>query len=176
MAGRSCVRCGVSIDHRDTRSRHCSPLCRDRDYEGSVIGSTRQCLHCGTAFMPSKNPHVYCSRVCRSKADVARNRDAYNTRNAARRARERGADTGATFSRIDVFDRDGWVCQLCLGPIDWRLFGRGRFAPALDHIVPLNRGGLHEWGNVQAAHSGCNATKQDRMGVVLLPVPALVGV
>ena len=121
--------------------------------------------------MASKGTHVYCAKVCRDRADVERNREAYNRRNAARRALERGANVGETFTRTDIFDRDGWICQLCLAPIDWRLSGRGRFAPALDHIVPLSRGGSHSWDNVQASHSGCNASKQDRTDVVLLPVP-----
>jgi len=166
-----CVRCGVSIDHRDARSRHCSALCRGRDYDGSVIGTIRVCRQCGTAFSPSKNPNVYCSKKCCAKADVENNREAYNRRNAERRARERGAVVGDRFTRREVFDRDGWICQLCLAPIDWNLSGRGRWAPALDHIVPLVHGGSHTWDNVQAAHSGCNARKRDRLDVLILAVP-----
>lgn len=172
MAERACARCGVNIDRRDARSRHCSVLCRNRDYEGSVIGTCRSCEHCGTAFLPSKNPQVYCCKTCRDRADVARNREAYNRRNAERRARERGALIGEPFTRRDVLDRDGWICQLCLAPIDWNLRGRGRWAPAVDHIVPLSKGGAHTFDNLQAAHSGCNARKRDRVDVVVLPVPA----
>lgn len=174
MAGsRACARCGVDIQHRDKRSRHCSSLCRDRDYEGSVKGSTRDCLRCGGPFIASKAPHVYCSRECRAQADVDRNREAYNRRNASRRARERNADVGEEFTRTEIFDRDGWICQLCLAPIDWRRTGRERFAPALDHIIPLNAGGKHQRSNVWAAHSGCNASKQDRTGIPIFPVPEL---
>lgn len=170
MAGRTCARCGVDIAHRDVRSRHCSPLCRDRDREGSVRGEKRACLWCKSEFVATKNPHVYCTPVCRARADVVRNRGAYNRRNAERRARERNAPQVEKFTREEILDRDGWVCQLCLAPIDWNLTGRGRFAPAVDHIVPLNRGGAHTRENVWAAHSGCNARKQDRE-VGLLPVP-----
>ena len=170
---RVCARCGVDIEHRDKRSRHCSNLCRNRDYEGSVIGTARACLHCGSEFAPSKNPQIYCSKQCRARADLIRNRPEHNRRNAERRARERAAVVEGDFTREDVFDRDGWICQLCLAPIDWRLSGRGRFAPALDHVVPLSKGGRHALDNVQASHSGCNARKRDREDVVLLPVPAL---
>lgn len=160
---RTCARCGVSIEHRDRRSRHCSSLCRNRDYEGSVIGTVRACLRCGTVFSPTKNPHVYCSKTCRDRADLDRNRAEYNRRNAERRARERGARTDESFTREEVFDRDGWICQLCIAPIDWQYTGRHPLAPALDHRIPLNCGGLHEWSNVQAAHFSCNARKQDRL-------------
>ena len=171
MAGRVCRRCGVDIAHRDVRSSHCSALCRGRDYEGAAVGTVRSCLACGDEFSPTKGTHVYCTRTCRSRSDVERNRAAYNARNASRRARERGAAVGETFTREEIFDRDGWICQLCLAPIDFRLSGRGRFAPALDHVVPLAVGGAHSRSNVQAAHSGCNARKRDRTDVVLLPVP-----
>lgn len=168
---RTCARCGVDIDHRDIRSRHCSPRCRDRDYEGSVIGTIRDCLFCQTPFSPSKNPQVYCFPRCRGAADIERNREAYHRRNAERRARERGAAVGEPFTRKQVLDRDGWICQLCLAPIDWDLTGRGRFAPAVDHIVPLSKGGRHSLDNVWAAHAGCNATKQDRTDVIILGPP-----
>lgn len=165
------MRCGVDISRRDRRSRHCSPLCRNRDYEGSVIGTTRACAFCGVTFSPSKNPQVYCSRRCGSRADMQKNREAYNRRNAERRARERKAAVGAPFTRKQVLDRDGWICQLCLTPIDWNLTGRSRYAPAVDHIVPLNRGGAHTLDNVWAAHSGCNARKRDRTDVIILGPP-----
>lgn len=168
---RLCVRCGVNIDHRDIRSRHCSPLCRDRDQEGSVIGTVRDCVHCGREFAPSKNPHVYCSKTCRDRADLERNREGYNRRNAERRARERDARTGEVFTHEEVFDRDGWICQLCFAPIDWNRFGRDPLAPALDHVVPLNRGGAHAKDNVWATHFSCNARKRDREDVLILAPP-----
>ena len=173
MPGRHCARCGIDISLRDKRSRHCSPLCRDRDYENSAIGTLRNCEFCRNEFAPSKGTQRFCSATCRARSDVERNREAYNRRNAERRARERGALVGDSFTRNDVFDRDGWICQLCLAPIDWNLSGRGRYAPAVDHIRPLNVGGDHSFANVQAAHSGCNAHKRDRDDVDLLPPPGV---
>ena len=172
VAGRLCARCGVNIDHRDVRSRHCSPLCRNRDYEGAVIGTIRDCRACGVQFAPTKGTHIYCSRTCCNRADIARNRADYNRRNAVRRALERGARVeGESFTREEIFDRDGWICQLCFAPIDWTLSGRTPRSPALDHIIPLARGGVHSRDNVWASHFGCNAAKSDRLDVVILPVP-----
>lgn len=167
---RTCVRCGVDIAGRDKRSRHCSPRCRDRDYAGAAIGTVRACLHCAVSFAPTKGTHVYCSRECRARADVERNREAYNRRNAERRARERGASCGEAFTRTEVFERDGYICQLCFAPTDWWRGGRHPLSPSLDHIVPLNRGGSHALDNVWTAHFACNAAKQDRT-VIVLPVP-----
>jgi 5-methylcytosine-specific restriction endonuclease McrA len=176
MPPRTCVRCGVDISRRDRRSRHCSPLCRDRDYEGAAIGTVRRCEHCADEFAPTKGTQRFCSRTCRSRADVVRNRAEYNRRNAERRSRERGAQVGERFIREDVFDRDGYICQLCLTPIDPTLTGRHPGAASIDHIDPLNRGGQHTWENVWTAHFACNATKRDE-AVAVLPVPrSLLGV
>jgi len=131
----------------------------------------RSCEHCSATFAPTKGTQRFCSPKCRAKADLIRNREAYNRRNAERRARERGARVGGErFTREQVFDRDGWICQLCLAPIDWNRTGRDPLAPSLDHVVPLDRGGTHTLDNVQAAHFACNCSKQNRE-VVLLPVP-----
>lgn len=172
--GRKCSHCGTGIDHRDVRSRHCSPRCRDRDWRGSSAGKAAQCEWCGDEFIKSKGIHRFCSPRCRSRSDVDRNREAYNSRGAARRARERSAGVvDAEFTRTEVFDRDGWICQLCLTPIDLFASGRHPLAPSIDHIVPLIKGGAHALDNVQCAHFSCNASKSGRYEGVnpILPPP-----
>jgi 5-methylcytosine-specific restriction endonuclease McrA len=169
VVGRLCARCGVNIDGRDRRSRHCGPRCRDRDYEGAAVGTVRSCLHCGTEFSPSKGTQVYCGKACCDRADLLRNREAYNSRNAARRARLRDAPLGPPFTRDEVFARDRWICQLCMTPTGLQT-GRHPMAPTIDHIVPLNKGGAHTIDNVWTAHMACNGAKGDR-AITVLPVP-----
>lgn len=72
----------------------------------------------------------------------------------------------ATVERVDpqvVFDRDGWVCQLCRQPVDrdrrWPDVG----SASLDHTVPLAAGGDHSYANTQLAHWICNVRKGARM-------------
>lgn len=67
------------------------------------------------------------------------------------------------FSRWDIFERDGWICQLCHEPIDAALDGRKPFGPTLDHIIPVSRGGTHTQDNVQLAHRRCNSQKGNRV-------------
>ena len=64
--------------------------------------------------------------------------------------------------RQAIYERDGWVCQLCGGPID---FGASAHADraSLDHIVPQSRGGSHDPSNLRMAHVGCNARRRDRV-------------
>jgi len=55
-----------------------------------------------------------------------------------------------------VFERDGWVCQLCFEPIDRDAPPRTSWSPTVDHIIPLVKGGTDTYDNVQAAHHWCN--------------------
>jgi len=61
-----------------------------------------------------------------------------------------------------IFDRDGWICQLCLEPIRPRAPGESRIYPefpTLDHIIPASCGGDNSQWNLQAAHATCNVDK-----------------
>lgn len=58
-------------------------------------------------------------------------------------------------SRQNVFLRDDFQCQYC-----GEIFGERKLT--IDHIIPLSKGGTHEWCNVVAACSRCNNKKADR--------------
>lgn len=77
-----------------------------------------------------------------------------------RRARKRKAHV-EDVDRQAVFERDGWVCQLCRKPIDPTIAWPHSMSPSLDHGIPLGKGGLHSMANCQAAHLGCNISKGD---------------
>ena len=66
--------------------------------------------------------------------------------------------TTVPLSRRAVLVRDARHCQFshCARP-----------AATVDHVVPKSRGGIHEWTNVVAACSQCNARKGDRLLVEL---------
>ena len=57
--------------------------------------------------------------------------------------------------RSVVYERDAGVCGICG-------YGVGAEEFEVDHIVPLSRGGLESYGNVQATHRECNRWKADR--------------
>ena len=65
-------------------------------------------------------------------------------------------------SRAAVFRRSGWICQLCLEPVDPSLRFPASGSASLDHVVPLSRGGHHVLANCQLAHLGCNSSKGAR--------------
>jgi 5-methylcytosine-specific restriction endonuclease McrA len=62
-------------------------------------------------------------------------------------------------NRARVFDRDGWVCQICNRPVDKGLSWPHTESASLDHTVPLSRGGAHSEANTRLAHLGCNIGK-----------------
>ncbi|MFI1485774.1 HNH endonuclease [Streptomyces sp. NPDC020747] len=81
---------------------------------------------------------------------------------ALRRMRVQAA-TVEDFAPRDVYERDGWVCQLCLLGIDPAVAWPDSMSPSVDHVVPLAKGGEHSMANAQAAHLGCNSRKCDRL-------------
>ena len=66
------------------------------------------------------------------------------------------------YRREDVFERDGWVCQICGDPVDGSLEHPDPMSATVDHIVPLALGGADVFANVQLAHFHCNCVKGAR--------------
>lgn len=85
----------------------------------------------------------------------------------ARRRMRMQAATVDPFAPRQVYERDGWVCQLCRLPIDPSIAWPDPRSPSVDHVVPLAKGGEHSMANAQAAHLGCNSRKCDQLGVDL---------
>ncbi len=62
-----------------------------------------------------------------------------------------------------VYLRDGWICQICHKRVNRKLKYPDRISASLDHIIPLSKGGIHAYNNVQLAHLSCNTKKQDKV-------------
>lgn len=146
----------------------------------------RACRTCSSLFTPNSSFHFICSDECRSApvwrrpkvvsscsdcgssivGTAARRRcDECNKRTAksVRKHRQRAAKFGGVcevVSPIQVFERDGWRCQLCGIKTPKRLRGTYKpTAPELDHIIPLSLGGSHTYQNTQCACRACNGAK-----------------
>lgn len=111
------------------------------------------CFNCGEAFIApaSGGPSIYCSSICGRRSAHAK-----------RRARKADAVCEPIY-RQKIYNRDQWVCQLCMTPIDRAQTAPQPLAPTLDHVIPLALGGSHTMSNMQAAHFICNCTKGDRV-------------
>lgn len=151
-----CATCGGPTGYRDTsKNRRRKPVCRTcfrsrptspdrwlRDRWGAI--SLHVCMGCDVVWQRRRTKgHVpaYCSD-CRefSRPHIP---------NAVRRG---------------VYERDGWVCQICSDPVDGSLIGSDSpLRPSLDHVVPFSRGGSDGAENLRLAHLGCNAGLRDRV-------------
>lgn len=127
----------------------------------------RVCAICGKEFEVNERMSTKtCSHTCsiiykkkREKAKTARKRQ-------NRRARKLGALVDKDISLEALRRRDNNVCWICgkeTDPRDYKIINGttvvGNSYPSIDHLIPLARGGKHEWGNVGLAHHGCNSLK-----------------
>lgn len=192
MSERTCAFCAALIKvHPRERNRRkwCSEACRRRGRmtDPAVAERTRElrrrsqrarfvpvdyperpCADCGEMFKPKTKRTSYCyDRTCRNRR-TRRQQDQDNLRalkrqaNARRRAARRNVEV-EEFDHREIFERDGWICGICLDPVDPELEWPDLMSASLDHIIPLSRLGPHTRANVQCSHFICNSEKSDRV-------------
>lgn len=124
------------------------PLARSPKYSGV------RCLECGMRIeVPHDQigwPPLHCSERCRHQRHSAR----YGSRGMDPRYIQ-------GTRRELVFERDGWICQLCFEPVDPTLTWPHRMMATIDHIIPVVNGGAHVQSNVRLAHLSCNTRRRD---------------
>jgi len=106
---------------------------------------------------------IYCSDACAIKAND-------KAKENKRRAKIQNAMVDKDITVKGLFIRDMGLCKICGKPCDEQDFVIkdgvkicGNDYPSIDHIIPLARGGLHSWDNVQLAHRICNSKKRDHI-------------
>lgn len=175
---RECAWCAQLAAFRRGR-RYCSTDCRDEAVyvqRYRRVRPERCCLNCGEAIPRSgiSGSRQACGEECRRLLKrVARRRAKAVARAAGRlpgpthraRARRYGVEYEPVASR-KVFDRDGWICQLCGEDVDPELAYPDPMSASLDHTVPMSKGGPHTYGNTQLAHWWCNVLKGDALNEV----------
>jgi len=70
----------------------------------------------------------------------------------ARRARKLDQFVEVVDPRV-VFEQAKGLCGICMMPVD------PKSSWEVDHIIPLAKGGVHSYDNVQLAHRSCNRRK-----------------
>ena len=124
------------------------------------------CSDCGGVFSGNdkKKRCERCQRIIDSKR--------YHTKDVKRRAKIEIGDT--SISLDDLVKREKGVCWICGQTVDmhdcyWKgkSFVAGNNYPSIDHVIPLAKGGRHEWQNVRLAHRVCNSRK----GAKLISTP-----
>lgn len=152
----NCERCRRTFARTTPQQRCCSDRCRKdarNERYRTVKCTARACVQCGKVFTPKANNNaraVCCSQDCAGKTGKIRRR------NIEKAAIE-------VIDRVEVFERDWWMCSLCGGNIDSSLSYNDPMAPVVDHELPIALGGRHEMGNLRAAHRVCNERKGARV-------------
>lgn len=167
-----CPYCGKKFKpHYQNKRGFCSGGCFTRS-KMLVADTTAVCLMCGNGFKkPKRGIKVYCSRRCAERACMKRKRQTEKFRERERQYKKyRSIVVGAGDSILpeQIFERDGWVCQLCGKPVDRRLKFPHPMSASLDHITPISKGGEHVRVNVQCSHFSCNSRKNNKLGSQML--------
>lgn len=176
--GRHLVRCAFCGHERAVYNMHHLSSCKECERKQKRLLyeqiKDKVCAICGKDFRAIRCTAMYCSKKCKSIAkfnmhpDVIREKRKTHKRLREAQATENGrVDYSITLSRL--LERDSGVCQLCGRAVDesdytYRddTFVAGNSYPSIDHIIPLSKGGLHQWNNVQLAHRLCNSIKCDK--------------
>ena len=168
---RSCTRsaCGKPLRARGLCSTHYNQAHQPARHAAKPTA----CAVCGTPVMrpPSSDRQPACSVRCRrviQHGPGGASGPGYSwASDAAGRARQAGAQVIEPFDRLEVFERDGWVCYLCRLPTDPHASPFSPSSPTVDHVVPLSAGGAHALANARTACLGCNSAKQGRPAVAV---------
>jgi hypothetical protein len=107
------------------------------------------CKVCGQPFIAKQINQVCCCTEC-SRKNENKNKDTRIYKNGI-------PDLSINLTKL--YMRDGGVCQLCGKHIDFDCDSNSDDYPSIDHIIPISKGGVHEWNNVQLACRKCNYTK-----------------
>lgn len=111
------------------------------------------CLWCGENFTaPTTTEARACSLRCAKRYSKARHA-------SARGGRFQPSPT----LRRQVYERDNWICQLCMDPVDPAAHTHSDWYPSLDHIAPQSSTTVpdHSPENLRTAHRWCNAIRGD---------------
>lgn len=129
----------------------------------------RTCEHCGETYPAQRAGQRFCSLLCRSGGEFKRTysdaqRRAFRENARRRRAALRTVEVEA-FDEREIYERDGWRCQICRMRVPQDKQWPHPQSPTLDHIVPLTEDGTsHTRRNVRLAHLVCNSSRSNRGG------------
>lgn len=160
-----CPTCNKSFrTYRDNKS-YCSDECRKNRKQSKrnipkmvKITIVNHCDECGKEHHTTSKAQRFCSYKCKT-----RNRNKLNE--LERRKYYDAGDNSITLTKL--IDKENNICYICLGECDSKDYIKddkgtiicGNNYPSIEHVIPLSKGGKHEWGNVKLAHRGCNIRK-----------------
>lgn len=161
----TCQRAG--FNRRRQERRHAA---RDARLSEPLTCSDCSCKFFLTRLVPTPPSRCASCRKARDR-EVVKRWIASNPERYAELSRKWSRNRRATllqvereeYEHLEIFERDGWICQLCALPVDQGLIWPDRMSATLDHQIPLTLGGPDIRLNAQLAHYSCNSSKANRI-------------
>lgn len=155
----TCKTCRADYERKRPGQRYCES-CRPQHQPWTA--AERKCAHCRGAFTELARNQRFCSRRCAKRSE----RDRRRLREVAQFIEE--------VDRFTVFERDGYICQVCGEDTLTCVFLPGPLwahplEPTLDHRIPVGRWGPHGYANAQTVHRKCNSLKSDHVDPLIRP-------
>jgi hypothetical protein len=123
--------------------------------QGSLFG-VRSCLDCAQDCFGKGR------KLCRPCATKRRHTEQHRrARSQTARARHAKVEREPNLHWRRLYEEDGPTCRICLWPVVLDGPHGDPCSPAMDHIIPMAKGGTHTRANVQLAHMACNSYKRD---------------
>lgn len=113
------------------------PDCIEQDH-------MRECAMCGREYRARLAAGRFCSPSCKARAY------------ANGRTRRVPPENPRSYDRTQIFERDGWVCGFCGGPVSRTSQWPADDSPTIDHRIPVSEGGSDDDSNIRLAHWLCN--------------------
>ena len=156
-----CTVCGVVFydnlkDHFGLKSSYCSRQCME---EADLV-----CIACDRVHKIYR-PFAYwkLSGICSNECYELFKSDRKYVHAMRRRAELADINFDASVTRRKVFERSQGLCYICGVKTLWSsdLVFESSLA-TVDHVIPISKGGNHEWDNVRNCCLGCNIRKGAR--------------
>ena len=157
----SCTICGIIFydnleKHHGLLSLYCSRTCA----ESAVL----QCMACDRIH-PISKPFAYwkLSGFCSDECIDLYKSDRKYIYGMKSRAAVAGVEFDPSVTRRKVFEQESERCYLCGTQTIWS--SDLNYEPNLatvDHLIPISKGGNHNWDNVRNCCMRCNIKKGDR--------------
>jgi len=180
---RTCLGCDAEIipGPRERNKRlWCTASCRAKakrlegktsEYAPRCTVRILECRYCTSLFVARTSK---AKDVCRT-ADCQRIENNRQAREYAARYRQKyGKELRIQYPnhrttpvsrkvRLGVYERDGWICQLCGEPVDPNLHPNHRYGATLDHIVcqSWTNEPDHSPANLRLSHRTCNSRRRN---------------
>lgn len=149
----NCKQCGKKeIRRKPYRDGNICGYCYISNIHSQPAKLERYCIDCNSLFIGN-----HFNKRCKSCRAINL-KHIRKIHSSKRKALERSATIPEPVNPIKVFERDKWRCQICNKKVQIKTAWKCNSAE-LDHIVPLSKGGVHTYSNVQCLCRQCNGTQ-----------------